>query len=223
MKICLLGAESTGKSTLCAELAAHLKLGGLPVHSVPEVLRDWCRRHGRTPRQDEQAAIAQAQIDQTLAAPPGHWVLADTSALMVAVYSDWVFGDCSLYPMALDHQAHYELTLLTGLDLPWVADGLMRDGPQVREPVDRLVRQALARAALPYRVVYGVGAQRLQNACLALPPQAGTPSAPAAGQARGPAVTQGRWRGVCEQCDEPACEHRLFVDLLEARRRTPPP
>jgi HTH-type transcriptional regulator, transcriptional repressor of NAD biosynthesis genes len=219
MKICLLGAESTGKSTLCAQLGAHLASAGLAVHVVPEFLRDWCARQGRTPLQHEQASIALAQMASVQAAPAGHWVLADTSALMIAVYSDRIFGDPSLYDMALAHQKQYDLTLLTGLDLPWVADGLQRDGPHVREPVDRLVRQALDRAALPYRVVYGQGAQRLQNACLALPRSAGVPLAPGASQARGPALTQGRWQGVCERCDDPACEHRLFGALTSRPKR----
>jgi hypothetical protein len=45
-----------------------------------------------------------------------------------------------------------------------VADGLQRDGPHVREPVDALVRQVLDQGGVPYRVVYGSGSQRLMNA-----------------------------------------------------------
>ena len=87
---------------------------------------------------------------------------------MTAVYSHMLFADESLYPMALAHQKHYDITLVTGLDLPWVADGLQRDGPQVRGPVDTLVRQALERSGIHYRVVYGQGPQRLNNALMAL-------------------------------------------------------
>ncbi len=45
-----------------------------------------------------------------------------------------------------------------------MADGLQRDGPHVREPVDALVREGLAKAGVPYRVVYGSGEERTRNA-----------------------------------------------------------
>jgi hypothetical protein len=47
------------------------------------------------------------------------------------------------------------LTLLTALDLPWVADGLQRDGPHVREPVDDVLRELLLANALPFAVIGG--------------------------------------------------------------------
>ncbi len=161
MKVALLGAESTGKTSLAAALARHWQAGGQPVHAVAEYLRGWCEREGRTPQPHEQAGIAQEQARRALACPPGHWLVADTTPLMVAIYSDLLFDDPSLYRFALDHQRHYDLTLVTGLDLPWVPDGLQRDGPHVREPVDARLRAALARANVPYRVVYGEGDGRL--------------------------------------------------------------
>ena len=95
-------------------------------------------------------------------------VIADTTALMIAIYSAMLFEDGSLYQLALARQREYDLTLLTGLDLPWVADGLQRDGPHVREPVDALVRNSLARAGVSYCVVYGRGEERLFNALAAV-------------------------------------------------------
>ena len=55
---------------------------------------------------------------------------------MIAVYSDFVFADASLYASALAAQRRCDLTLVTALDLPWRADGLQRDGAHVRAPVD---------------------------------------------------------------------------------------
>ena len=46
----LLGAESTGKTTLAAELGRALAAGGRRVAVVPEYLREFCDRSGRTPR-----------------------------------------------------------------------------------------------------------------------------------------------------------------------------
>jgi hypothetical protein len=59
------------------------------------------------------------------------------------------------------------LTLLTALDLPWVADGLQRDGPQVREPVDDTLRELLLAHALPFAVVGGQAEQRVAQALAA--------------------------------------------------------
>src|SRR6516225_9891759 len=89
--IALLGAESTGKTTLAAELATALQAPGRRVGIVAEYLREFCERHGRTPRRDEQHGIAQEQtrrIDQ--AAAEHDIVIADTTALMIAVYSEQV-------------------------------------------------------------------------------------------------------------------------------------
>ncbi len=87
---------------------------------------------------------------------------------MIAVYSDLVFGDTSLYAAAEAEQRRYGLTLLTALDLPWQADGLQRDGPHVREPVDRRIRAALARAGVAFEPVSGGGSARLEAALAAV-------------------------------------------------------
>jgi nicotinamide riboside kinase len=139
----LLGAESTGKSTLAAALAERIAADtGLVCTFVDEHLRTWCERSGRTPRADEQRAIAQTQHDRIAAAAAAHdVVVADTTALMVAVYSRLVFDDRSLDAWAgAAHSQLVDLTLVTALDLPWVPDGLQREGPHVRAPVDAMVR-----------------------------------------------------------------------------------
>ena len=168
VKIALLGAESTGKTQLALALAAHCCDQGRTALVVPEVLRQWCDREGRTPRLHEQESIAREQARLVVEAQVSDWLIADTTPLMIAIYSEMLFGDSSLYEFAFEHQRRYDLTLVTGLDLPWVADGHQRDGPHVREPVDALVRAALGRAGVPYRVVYGSGADRLANALAAI-------------------------------------------------------
>lgn len=206
MKIALLGAESTGKTTLAADLEAQLRRGGRRVAVVPEVLRGWCKREGREPRPPEWLPIAREQerlVDA--AAQDAQIVVADTTALMVAVYGAMPFEREPLLDFALQRQRGYDLTLVTGLDLPWVGDGLQRVGPQVREAVDAQLRDLLARAGVAYRVVYGSGAERLRNAIAALP--GGTIECEA-DQAQG--TTARRWVWQCDKCSDPECEHRLF-------------
>jgi nicotinamide riboside kinase len=216
----VLGAESTGKSWLTQALAGVLRARGQAVHTVNEVLRLWCDRAGRTPQRHEQMAIAeqQAQAAHPTGQPaPDTWLLSDTTPLMTAVYSQLLFDDESLYPMALAHQALYDITLVTGLDLPWVADGLQRDGPQVRGPVDTLVRQALERSSMAYRVVYGQGPRRLNNALLALGLAGEDASAQHIREQGQFAINQGRSIWQCNDCSDPACEHKLFSRLVEQR------
>lgn len=209
MKIALLGAESTGKSRLCGELAAHLHARGVKVAVVPEVLREWCEREGRTPRPEEQMRIAQEQESRVdAAAATSEVVISDTTALMVAIYSAMLFEDGGLYRFALARQRSYSLTLLTALDVPWVADGLQRDGPHVREPVDAMIRAALSRAGIGYQVVYGSGPERLDNAIAAIESAATIPQAAAGLECDRP------WQWSCEKCSDPDCEHRLFRALL---------
>lgn len=206
MKIALLGAESTGKTTLAAGLAAAVRRDGHTAAVVPEVLREWCERERRTPRPEEHLAIAQEQERRVdAAAAAAQVVIADTTALMVAIWGGLLLEGDPLLRFALERQRGYDLTLLTGLDLPWVADGLQRDPAHPREAVDALVRDLLARADVAYRVVYGTGDDRLRNALAALPH----------GLAQRPALPAGRarWQWQCEKCSDPDCEHRLFTSL----------
>lgn len=214
MKIAILGAESTGKSELVKQLLQYFETQGKSVQRIPEYLRTWCDLKKRTPRKEEQLAIATEQTRQINSAPftesTGDILLADTTALTVAVYSDVLFNDPSLYDMALAQQRNFDATLLMGLDLPWVADGIQRDGGHMREPVDTALRAALARGGIPFQVVYGTGEARLQNAlrCLGLAEVSKTDEQ----QLQSKPKRLRNW--VCERCSDPVCEHRLFRDLL---------
>ena len=172
LRIAIVGAESTGKTALAQALAARVAdLSGLRCTWVGEWLRSWCEREGRTPRPDEQAAIAQHQqgLIEAAAANP-ELVVCDTTALMTAVYSYLMFDDRSLVAYAIEQQRRCQLTLLTALDIDWVADGLQRDGPQVREPVDHRLRALLIGHRLPWSLVAGRGAARVESAVDALAP-----------------------------------------------------
>jgi nicotinamide riboside kinase len=210
LKIAILGAESTGKSELAKLLEQHFQALGKSVQHIPEYLRTWCEQENRTPRRDEQLAIATKQIRQIDSAPACDFLLADTTALTVAVYSDLLFNDSSLYDMALAHHCNFDATLLMGLDLAWVADGIQRDGAHMREPVDTLLREALARGGIPFQVVYGTGKARLQNALRCL--NSATESKTEEQELQSKPQRLRNW--VCERCSDPVCEHRLFRDLL---------
>ncbi len=167
--IAIVGAESTGKTWLSRALGATLVAAGEDAVVVDESLRTFCDREGRTPRLDEQRAIAELQSNRIRAEACAHAVvIADTTALMTAVYSTFVFGDRSLDAYADAEQRRCDCTLLTDLDLPWRADGLQREGAHVREPIDALVREGLARAGVSFGRVSGLGEARVAQALDAL-------------------------------------------------------
>lgn len=213
LRIALLGAESTGKTTLSHAMAQRLRACGHRVEVVPEVLREWCERERRTPRPEEQMPIAQAQeqrVDE--AAARADIVITDTTALITAIYSAMLFDDGDLYQFALARQRTYDLNLMTGLDVAWTGDGV-RDGPHSRDAFDALLRQALGKAGVDWRVVYGQGEQRTLNALEAV-----AAVAPWAWAATASDEDLDRWsrlKATCEKCGDARCEHRLFTGLTE--------
>jgi nicotinamide riboside kinase len=198
--IAVVGAESTGKTTLAHQLAQSLAEQGHDAVVVHETLRAFCERHGRTPRVDEQATIAQEHSQRIEWAAQRHpVVIADTTALMTAVYSDLIFDDHSLYVRALASHRQVGMTLLTALDLPWVPDGHQRDGPHVQRPVDERVRRALIGAGLGFTVVGGQGAARVAQALAVVSHALGAPSRLQAQLTS----AEPKWKWVCDDCDDP--------------------
>jgi len=213
--IALLGAESTGKTELARALALRLQQRGVATTLVAEYLREWCTREGRAPHRDEQQAIADEQTRRIAEAASSGVVVADTTALSIAVYSDTLFADMSLCARAVAAQCRYTFTLLTALDLPWIDDGLQREGPQVREPFDGRLRSALAGAGIAYAVVHGTGVERLASAWNAINSIASRERPTGTAPSRG---SQSGWQWPCDKCSDPSCEHRLFSDLVAGRQ-----
>jgi nicotinamide riboside kinase len=212
--IAIVGAESTGKSTLALALADRIAAEtGLRCAAVPEVLREWCDAAGRTPHRHEQLGIATEQQRRIDAARAAHdMVVADTTPLMVALYSLRIFGDESLLPMAIAAQRGADLTLLTALDLPWRADGHQRDGPHVRAPVDGHLRRLLTQHGIGFATVSGEGDARVAQALDAATPLLARIAAPGSGLFTRLAqreAAQPAWQWVCDKCDLPDCEHAL--------------
>lgn len=96
---------------------------------------------------------------------------------------------------------HCELTLLMGLDLPASAGAAPR-------AVDARLRDTLAQAGIGWRVIYGQGPERVQQAL-----QAVAAVLPWAWSEAAREEDIGRWsrlRANCEKCADADCEHRLF-------------
>lgn len=154
---------------LAQALAAHFD--GL---WVPEHLRAFCDQQGRTPMMDEQAGIMRAQFEheEQVAAQARQadraYVFCDSAPLLTAIYSDHYFSDRSLFDCAQALHARYALTLVLGPDLPWLPDGMQRDGALVRAAVHTRIQRELQAMHVPQIEVAGLGEERLQAAILAV-------------------------------------------------------
>jgi HTH-type transcriptional repressor of NAD biosynthesis genes len=215
--VCLLGGESSGKTSLAQSLFQSLNhTHGLNVAWVKEHLRQWCEQKGRAPCAAEQAGIAREQtrlIQQAQSKPGTQLVIADTSALSIAIFSELYFQDLSLLAQALHTQQSFASHLVMGLDLPWVADGLLRDSAGIRAQTDALVRDKLRVSGIPFHTIYGAGEQRLHSALRALTPVL-TPLIGSAPVQTLASHTSGAPGWVCDACSDPDCERRLFTRLL---------
>lgn len=163
-RIAIVGAPSSGKSTLAAALAARYA-----TLWVPEYLRDFVDAEGRVPVAADQYPIAAAQLareERALADPRvGAYLFCDTTALMTAVYSRHYFGgvDARLAPLADAHRARYDLTLVAASDIAWVGDGLQRESEQVDRVIAGLLGEELAARAIAWHPVSGSVTQRMDQ------------------------------------------------------------
>jgi len=212
MKIAILGAECSGKTTLAKRLAAELTHQGFSACFVSEALREWCDRNQRTPKASEQTDVAKMQIQRIQVAPAVDYLIADTTALITATYSELIFNDTSLYPLALESQQRFDLTFVMGLDLPWVADGIQRDGVAIQSEFDAKLRHVLQSQGIGFSVIYGSGDERFENAMTAVATMSKAQHMPQEKTTR-----QAPWQWVCDKCSDAQCEHRTFTALLEAK------
>ncbi len=164
----VLGAECSGKTTLCEALADHL---AAPL--APEYLRMWCEREGRAPDRHEQRQVIAGQLSLTRAAlrqaraARARWVLSDGAPLLTAAYSIEYFNDDSLVELGLRHARPAARIVLLDPEIEWRADGRLRDGPARRRSVHAILVDLLQRAKLSHHTLAGTPAARMRD-CLAL-------------------------------------------------------
>ena len=168
INVAILGAESTGKTTLCRDLAVHF---GCPW--VPEYMRTYLQKkwdsEQLTCTWDDLLPIAQGQIElenelakQAAQTSDSGYLFCDTSLFELMVYSNWYYGDCpkALTQAALAH--HYDTILLTDVDIPWVADDL-RDSPHQREDISAYFASQLTLHNKTFQRIGGDREERVQQ------------------------------------------------------------
>lgn len=165
-RIAVIGAECTGKTSLCQSLSQQL-----PGITFAEPLRVWVEEKGAPPVRGEQGELlsrqqaAEAKAVRQAVALGLSWVLCDSAPLLTAVYSEIYYNDQGLYPRALAHHTQaYKATLVCDADLPWEADPGQRDGPALRDTTHRLLLERLQDGGIGYFLVRGHGPDRARFA-----------------------------------------------------------
>ena len=161
-KIAIVGPESTGKSTITAQLAKHY-------HTlwVPEYARYYCAALQEECNLHDEANMFHGQValeESILAIAEKDFVFCDTTFITVKIWSDEVFGETPNVVLDALPQYHYDLYLLMDIDLPWQEDPL-RDFPHKREHFMQVWHQELKALNANYVVVGGLD-DRLAN-CIA--------------------------------------------------------
>jgi NadR type nicotinamide-nucleotide adenylyltransferase len=155
-RVCLLGGESSGKSTLAAELAR-----ACGTVSVPEYGRTLWEEKGGALALEDMRRIAERQIAlETAAAPAANrWLFCDTSPLTTLFYSHDLFGRAEPALQALAGRP-YAVTILCAPDFPFVQDGTRRE-PAFRERQHEWYLRELERSGTRFSVVGGSIAARV--------------------------------------------------------------
>ncbi len=158
LRVAILGAESSGKSTLAESLAAHYGTVW-----VPEYLREFVDTHARVPFESDQYPIArtQRQREDAAAGRATRFLFCDTTPLMTALYSRQYWGRVDPQLARLDSGHDYAWTFVTAPDSPWEPDGLQRESEEVRQKVHRMLLETLEQRAIPYVLLAGPLGQRM--------------------------------------------------------------
>jgi NadR type nicotinamide-nucleotide adenylyltransferase len=166
-RVCVVGAESTGTTTIAARLADRFETLWVPEYgreySVPKDQR------GEPWTTDDFVDIARKQqaLEDEAARAANRILFCDTDALATALWHEHYLRVRSPEVEAIARARRYDLTLLTAADFPWVDDG-SRNSEAVRQRMQRRFETELARRPEPVVGLAGSIDDRLAAAAAAI-------------------------------------------------------
>jgi NadR type nicotinamide-nucleotide adenylyltransferase len=163
-RVALLGAESTGKTTLARALALRFNTVW-----VPEYAREYMTLHPGNYQVKDVEEIVKEQLrnEEELAVRAKGLLITDTELITSAVWCEDVFGNCPKWISEKIDTHKYDLYLLTSNDLPWVADPV-RVNSQRRDYFFNLYKRQLEQHNLAHEVIKGRYEARLMCAITAI-------------------------------------------------------
>ena len=179
IKVVVIGPESTGKSSLCEQLANHYN-----TEWVKEYAREYLLTNGTEYSYDDLLEIAKGQFALENAAielvenkttnisasnSTSQIILLDTNMYVLKVWCEFVFEKCHPWILNQIVENSYDLYLLCDVDLPWIKDEL-REYPdlEIRERLYRHYKDLLVNQSTPWVNISGNYQQRLDNAINAI-------------------------------------------------------
>jgi NadR type nicotinamide-nucleotide adenylyltransferase len=162
-KIVIIGPESTGKSTLSAQLAEYYH-----TEWVPEYAREYLLTHGKEYTFEDLYLIGKNQLkleDEYAERVKSGLLFIDTDMYVMKVWCEVVFGKVHDFIEEAIAQRKYDLYLLCDTDLPWVQDEL-REYPDLETRRKLFLRyyELMEHQEVPFVVIRGSQEERLQAA-----------------------------------------------------------
>ncbi|OGD83195.1 hypothetical protein A2572_01925 [Candidatus Collierbacteria bacterium RIFOXYD1_FULL_40_9] len=170
-RIVIVGAESTGTTTLTQDLARQYKTAWVPEYGrayyegkmTSPTLNNW-----QTSEFVHIASI-QNQIENSLSKHANKVVFCDTNAFATEIWHERYVGFMSNAVKKVSQKALVDLYIVTDTDIPFVQDGT-RDGQHQRQHMHNRFIEELNKRKLPYIVVSGPRKNRLKQAMSLIDP-----------------------------------------------------
>ncbi len=156
----MIGPESTGKSTLCEQLAAYYH-----TEWVPEFARQYISGLPRRYTKEDVAFCAQKQLEleNEKSKTARIFLFCDTEFIVFKVWFEDVFNCSPAWISALASEKRYDLYLLTRPDIIFVDDPV-RENPHRRQFFFDWYKSLLDEFNFTYRIIEGDGNIRIQLA-----------------------------------------------------------
>ncbi len=159
-RLCILGPESTGKSRLADDLAAHFSTRMMPEYGRAYDVYYKQSHHAKGYGWDKHdlmvLAETHAAMREALSPLAGPLFIEDTDAIQTAVWAEHLLGEPipALETFAASAPAdHY---LLLSPDTPWDDDGVRYAGsPKTRDWFFEAAKERLDALSLPYTIISG--------------------------------------------------------------------
>lgn len=159
-KIVIIGPESTGKTTLAEQLAAHYQTVW-----VREFARDYIEQLDRDYEENDLLIIAKGQIqtEEAALAQAKNILICDTDLIVIQIWAEVKYGACDAWILDTIKNRHYDLYLLCGTDIPWEFDP-QREHPEFRNELYEMYLKTLQKYNEKYIELFGNKAIRLNKA-----------------------------------------------------------